>query len=230
MASMKFGKQTGFSLVELMVSMTIGLTLMAGMMSMFTGTLKNSNDFVSLAKLDQDLQGIMDFVAKEVRRAGFDNNVDNNGDGQTDDAQFGISGSSTSSCLIYTYDNDKDGVLAGDNSESFGIKYDSTNQEILFKSSVTSCSATNWSAVNDKNTVLITGLTFTDNSLCVNLSDNSNCRSGTSGYVSPSSGDKLIWKKQIDITLKGKFKNDTANYERTVKTTVRSHNDILVTK
>ena len=211
-------KQKGFSLIELMISMAVGLVLTSGVISMFTGSLKNTNEFVSLTKLDQDLQGVMELIASEIRRTGYDG--DSTVGGDTD---FGVDSNSTSSCILYSYDDDNSGNVGQlDSNEKYGIRL--TNKVVYFGTSVTNCSAGSWNAVNDVNTIEISDLTFTYSDLCLNLVDNSDCTTTT-----PNSGDKLLWKKQIQVSITGNYTNDSNNFSRTISNTVRLYNDVLKT-
>ena len=210
--------QNGFSLVELMISMSVGILLTSGVISMFTGSLKNSYEFVSLAKLDQDLQGVMDLVSKEVRRAGYDANT-----AVGNDTDFGINTDSTSTCLLYSYDSNSTGTVGElDDTEQYGIRFDRDTNKVLFGSSVTACSGTGWTSINDTNSVQVTNLSFSQNNICLNLTDNSDCAT-----ENIASGDQVLWKKQINIVISGNFTNDSSNYTHSIENTVRLHNDIL---
>lgn len=212
-------KQAGFSLIELMISMAVGIMLTSGAIGIFTGSMKNNYEFVSRAKLDQDLQGVLNLIAKETRRAGYDANIPI---GSSSD--FGIDANSTSTCLLYSYDSNTSGTLGQvDSAEQYGIRFNSSTNKILFGSKVTACSGTGWSAINDANTVQITSLSFTQNNICLNLNDDTDCTT-----VAAASGDNLLWKKQVNIVIAGNYKNDTNNYVHTVQSTVRLHNDILL--
>jgi len=214
-------KQNGFSLIELMMSMTVGLLLTSGVITMFTGSLKNTNEFVLLTKLDQDLQGVMDLIASEIRRTGYDgDSIDG------DDTNFGVENNSTSNCLLYSYDDKSSGMLGmKDTGDYYGIRH--SNNQVFFGKYTIDCTSGYWNPINDVNTVQITDLTFTYNDLCLNLVDNSDCTVITSS--SPSSGDKLLWKKQIQISITGNYTNDSNNYSRTITNTVRLYNDVLQT-
>ncbi|SHH79597.1 prepilin-type N-terminal cleavage/methylation domain-containing protein [Ferrimonas marina] len=61
----------GFSLVELMVSMTLGLLILAAMLGFFVSNLKANSTTLGLARLNQELQTVMGMVARDVRRAGY---------------------------------------------------------------------------------------------------------------------------------------------------------------
>lgn len=212
-------KNNGFSLIELMISMAVGIVLTSGAISMFTGSLKHSNEFVSLTKLDQELQGIMDLIAKEVRRTGYD------GDSSTgNDTDFGVNINSTASCLLYSYDNNNSGTVGQlDSNEQYGIRF--SGNQIFFGSSVTGCAGGGWNSINDPNAVQISNLTFAQNDLCLNLVSNRDCTT-----VTATTGEKLLLRKQIDISITGNYTNDKNNYARTVTNSVRLYNDILKTQ
>jgi len=198
--------------------MAMGIILTSGAISMFTGNMKSSYNFVSLAKLDQDLQGVLNLIGKEVRRAGYD--ADRSIGNDTD---FGINANSTSSCILYSYDNNSSGLVGQlDSNENYGIRFDNSSNKVLFGSSVTSCSGAGWSSIIDANTVEISNLSFTQNDICLNLENDTDCTT-----VPATSGDQLLWKKQINIVITGNYTNDPDNHSHTLKSTVRLHNDLL---
>lgn len=63
-------RQSGLSLVELMVSMVIALLVIAGASLMFLATLRANADNIAIMRLNQDLRNSMQFIARDVRRAG----------------------------------------------------------------------------------------------------------------------------------------------------------------
>lgn len=214
-----YPKQFGFSLIELMISMSVGVVLTSGAISMFTNSLKNSYEFTSLTKLDRELQGVMDLISKEVRRSGYDGNAISG-----NDTAFGINANSTTACLLYSYDSDTTGTSGTlDSNENFGIRFSSPT--VYFGSSVTSCAGSGWNSINDINTVQISALSFTQNNLCLNLKDNSDCN-----VTAAVTGDKLLWRNQLSISISGNYTNDPNTYTRTIQNTVRLHNDILKTE
>lgn len=65
-------KCRGFSLVELMIAMTIGLMVAAIVASLFVSIIRANSTTVQLAKLNQDLQATVDIIARDIQRAGYD--------------------------------------------------------------------------------------------------------------------------------------------------------------
>jgi len=61
----------GFTLVELMVAMLIGIIFSIGAIKMFAGTINTSARSVQMVKLSQELRTAMQLVARDVRRSGI---------------------------------------------------------------------------------------------------------------------------------------------------------------
>ena len=66
------GKACGFSLVELLIAMAVGLVVLGAMYSVFTiqnKTFANQEDFV---EMQQSVRAGMDMMTREIRMAGYD--------------------------------------------------------------------------------------------------------------------------------------------------------------
>lgn len=80
---------SGFSLVELMVAITIGLLVMAAIVTVMVSSKKNYTVQDSLARLQENARFAVDFIARDLRMAGYygcaddvsavQNNVDTDG-------------------------------------------------------------------------------------------------------------------------------------------------------
>lgn len=67
-----------FSLVELLVAMTLGLVLLAGMISVFAGNKRSSELNSAMADIQENARFALDTLAKDIRMAGFQGCVDIN--------------------------------------------------------------------------------------------------------------------------------------------------------
>jgi type IV pilus assembly protein PilW len=66
------GKKTaGFTLIEVMVSMTIGLVVLAAVAGTFTVQLRQNSAEEQLAQMQQDVRGALDLMVREIEMAGF---------------------------------------------------------------------------------------------------------------------------------------------------------------
>lgn len=64
-------RQQGFSLVELMVAMTIGLLLLAGLVSLVTSTSRNYGELEKTSRQIENGRYAMDLLRREIEHAGF---------------------------------------------------------------------------------------------------------------------------------------------------------------
>lgn len=198
--------QQGFTLIELMISVTLGIFLVAGALNVFSSTVSSGSRSMSMTRLNQDLQAILDVMGNEIKRAGFIQNSNN----VTTSSIISVP---SSTCLLYEYDTVRDGNIG--NEDKRGFRYNSTDKTVEFRESSTgSCTGSNtsWRALNDKRTVTVTATNITLSSSCFNLTqhktDGTTC--GTA-----NTGDYLLTSYVINVSLTGQAAND-ADTARTV--------------
>ncbi|GAB2998004.1 hypothetical protein GCM10010960_04430 [Arenimonas maotaiensis] len=62
----------GLSLVELMIALAIGLIVVGAVLAFTLSSLTANSEYVQSTRLSQELRNSMDFVSRELRRAGYD--------------------------------------------------------------------------------------------------------------------------------------------------------------
>ncbi len=80
----------GFTLVELLVGITLGLIVAAGAMAMFVSIARSTSTIVQTNRLQQELRSIALVMTRDIRRAGYSGivpGVDFNGDGFPNNTQ-----------------------------------------------------------------------------------------------------------------------------------------------
>ena len=124
---------TGFTLIELMIGLVIGLLVTSGVLSVYISTIKSSSSTIKSSRLNQEMATLMNIMANDIRRAGYwDGGVAStptaNPFSQTDTttpanstalevhayasgayANAGVQGNGD--CVVYAYDRDADGNL-----------------------------------------------------------------------------------------------------------------------
>lgn len=65
----------GFSITEMMVSMTIGLIATAGMVALMSNSLHNTSRIVKMNKLSEELRGTMMMMSRDLRRSSYTANA-----------------------------------------------------------------------------------------------------------------------------------------------------------
>ena len=105
-------KQRGFGLVEMMVSIVPGMVVSGAAIAFVMSSLASNTGFVRSARFNQDLRGNMDFVTRELRRAGYDENAmkyialsaSNNAVSPFASLKV-VRAEADNSCVIYAYDS-----------------------------------------------------------------------------------------------------------------------------
>jgi Tfp pilus assembly protein PilW len=207
-------RQQGVSLIELMVSLGLGLVLLLGMTSFLTTSLKSNTSTMKAARLDQELRAIMLLVSRDVRRAGYWGNASSGiGVGAASYSNpFGTVNTATAGCILYSYDRNGDGSQGSD--EKYGVLLSSGTVMLRSGGSTYNCTpgANNtWEALSDSNVTSITTLTFS--------------LASTPYYQSGSSGPNVL-SRTVTITLAGQLKSDSS-VKQTLTETVKLENDLF---
>jgi prepilin peptidase dependent protein B len=227
-------KQTGFTLIELMIALVLGLIILSATIGIYTTTVKGSTDTINSARLNHDLESIMLLMVNDIRRAGYWGGAAVGVDSSTNPFTIGAANiqTPTTGCILYSYDANSDGTP--NNREYYGFKLQ--DGAISIRSSdtaetTTDCTDTGWSAftVSDVN---VTKLTFTPAYKCLNVSTafsyDSPCATvATDGNL--VAGQKATESRQLNIVLEGKLTNDTT-VTKTLKGTVKVRNDRIFTQ
>jgi type IV pilus assembly protein PilW len=119
--SMKFRNFTGFTLVELMVSMSIGLAILAAVTTTFMSQTRIYNSQEQINEMQQNARGVLDILSRELKMAGYKPN----GGGFN-----GVTYSTTQ--LMVQADLNSDGAISTSSTTNEQITYahDSANQRI----------------------------------------------------------------------------------------------------
>jgi type IV pilus assembly protein PilW len=118
---MKFTKTDGFTLLELMVSMSIGMVILAAVTTTFMSQTKIYNAQEQTNEMQQNARGVLDIITRELKMAGYKPNG----------GSFnGVTYSTTQ--LMVQADLDSSGTISTSSTanEQITYVYDSANQRI----------------------------------------------------------------------------------------------------
>ncbi len=232
-------RASGFSLVELMVSIAVGLVVLAGITTMFAHNVKAGGDAMKMARLNQELQATMSLMTRDIRRAGYwgkacctignpDTTSCTIGNPDTTACPVGnpqnnnlftldTPSPNPGSCITFSYDRNGDGnVDVGSSGTSPANDPDERfgfrlrSGALETRQSGADCAAGGWDGITDTVTTEITGLTFELVTKNVDI-----------GAATTSE----IIVREVTITLSGQLRRDTA-VSRTLRDKVRVHNDL----
>lgn len=121
--------QRGFSLIELMVALVVGLIVSGALLAFTISSVRANAEFVRAARLTQELRTIGQFVDSELRRAGYDEDslAYVAGTTATKFSAFSpilLDTTAGANCVIYAYDRapGTPGSINPENQEIRGIR------------------------------------------------------------------------------------------------------------
>ena len=214
-------KMQGFSIIELIVGLGVGLILAAGTVAIFAGLSRSSNDSMKITRLEYELRTALTLITHDIRRAGYsavaaaDIDTGNNTNAfmsATTDIQ-----TPSSSCILFAYDINRDGVLPAlgttPNDKRFGYRLQNAVLQTRASADTTfSCTAGNWENLTNTTLLEVTALNFT-------LSTTTVSESG------PGSASMAVRSAAVSITAR--LKDDTA-VQRTLTEQVQLRNDKFI--
>ncbi len=145
-------KQHGFTLIELMISLLIGLLLMLGLTTFLANGITSNNQILQAIQLNQEMRAIMTLISRDLRRAGYWANAATTGNPfQTITIQ-----NSPNPCILFSYDRNDSGSLVAPNNVKYGYIWNS-GAVWMRSNGAGDCSfnTTNWEALNDATVVTI---------------------------------------------------------------------------
>lgn len=151
----KFQYQKGFTLIELMIGLLVGLIVLSAVGYTFLSTLRSSKDILNSARLNRDASIITDLIVGELRRTGYypvslSLSGSDSGFGTGEQDLF-VSGDNE--CVLYAYYDDGVASVA-----RRGFHWDPASFELDFGtvSSITSSAcATLTASLNDPTSVKV---------------------------------------------------------------------------
>jgi prepilin peptidase dependent protein B len=224
-------KQTGYTLIEIMVALLIGLVIVVATITIYISTIKGSKDVINSARLNHDLESVMSLMVNDIRRAGYWGGAVVGADSSTNPFTIGTANIQipTAACILYSYD--ADGDRSPDNSEYYGFKLQSGAVKIRSADTAETtvdCTGTGWSTLTVEESVNITALTFTTAYRCLDASADPPasfiwpCAIAVPAGTLP--GHKLVESRQLNIVLTGQLLNDTT-VTKTLTGIVKVRND-----
>lgn len=212
-------KAAGFSFVELLTALAINLVLFGGLITIFLSNLNHYRTSINTNRLNQQMQTAMMLMSKEIRRAGYWSNAQNDIGTGTNNNPFVASGTditiaNSNTCILFTYDSNDNGTLPSISSsaddERYGFRLSGqTLQTRPFGAAFDCAAAANeWENVTDSNIIQITALTFTLNT----------------STIATGPGAKTLIQRSVDISMTGRLTSDTS-ITKTITQHVRLMND-----
>jgi len=197
----KITNKNGFTLIELMIAMLIGMIVVAATITIYVITIKGSSDTMKSAQLNQDLGIAATIMTNDIRRAGYWGGAIVGADLTTNpfsDIQIYDFDGETDACIVYTYDENGDAIL--DANEYYGFRGNSNSIELKQSGSTTADCTGVWVDMIDSNVINVSPIRFTLTSVCA----------GTTLPCALASGATGVELRNIDISIDGFVSSDSS--------------------
>lgn len=197
-------QQSGLTLIELMIAITIGLIVMATTIVVFVTSLRSNTDTLNMIRLNQELQAVTTLVVKDVRRSGYwgINTAGTVNIYAPVASSFNQSGGAGDDCILLAYDLASNG--AGGGNDYIGYKWDTDHMEMKVDDTAFDCSG-DWEDLTDPAVVNILEPVIT---------------------IAPELVGLAVDVNVLNMELTGTLVEDPT-VSRTIKITTRIRNDVI---
>lgn len=234
-------KYAGFSLLELLIGIVVGIMVVAGAVKIFTNSSTNMTEHAQVARLDEDLRNMMAVMTDEIQRAGFVSGspnisvLQNNIFSDLTFEDIVIKGVTyPKACMLLMYNKDAKNPSVVDNDERFGFRLAldtsfSPDKRLLrmwrggTNWACNSATPTNWITITSPE-VEITNLKFELSETMLNVTQRENSPGVAITNPPPACNavDKCLIVRNVAVTLTGALKDGTT---QTLMDRVRVRND-----
>ena len=165
-------RNRGFTLIELMVALVLGLVVIGGVMGVFISTYQANAQNIKSVRLNEEMRAVMSLMTRDIRRAGGRGrtltwgptapNPFANDSNWVVSANSSVSATNPNSCARFAYDTNWNGSVNSP-SDLFGYRLRSIGNTRFIESrqTGTSCNGTGWEKITDENLMAVLGLNFT---------------------------------------------------------------------
>lgn len=159
------GERSGFSLVELLISLLLGSLLLTMVIGLYVTGVSTGASSLQYSRLRTDLQSIMAMLESDIRRAGYSGGLDHYLVGINGDKSVDINDGKN--CIVYYYNHDHSKTIDSSNKMAFSLK----DNAVKFKSGVVpvannACAeVSGWRDISDAGFVKISTLSFNESIL-----------------------------------------------------------------
>lgn len=207
--------QKGISIIEILMALVISSIITAAVISLLSNSLTTSSQLTKTAKLDQMLNNILETIAQDVQRAGYNANATTSATNVFFNAPDDVSINASTNCITFSYQIDSNTTPVTSN--RFGYRLNTTNNAIEYRTSGTDCASGAWNNFTDPNIISIDNFSIP----AVNTT-NINPQTGNTSTTSP-----YTQYRSVTITITGKLVSDPS-VTRTITRTIKIYNNKYV--
>lgn len=200
----------GFSLVEMMITLALGMIIMGAALGTYLGSLGANNSQMRMARLNGDLRIALTQITRDLRRAGYHHWSL----AQLTSGDFMVNPQAaptiTATSADIRYDENSDGVA--DTDEDYGFRWVDSDGDGNNDTLQTRIGAGAWSNLTDPQVIRITSFAIVDNS---------------PSAVNPAGAEAAVTIPVYSVSITGQLVADSS-VQRSIRETVRVRNPILM--
>lgn len=162
-------RNRGFTLIELMVSLVLGLVVIGGVMGVFISTYQANAQNIKAVRLNEEMRAVMSLMSRDIRRAGardlaWQPSLLGTANLFANDVNWVVSRYDstvpTTSCVLFAYDSNGNDVV--DNADRLGyrLRKEGALQSVEMRRTGTACNGGGWEKVTDENIMNVLDLDF----------------------------------------------------------------------
>lgn len=157
----------GNSLVELMISMALGMASITAMASLVGHGIGLNASLLAKSRLDEEVNAVLALISQEVKRAGYQSQsaqvIENpalfNNPFANKVSVSAFPNESADSCINFAYDRNKNGQLdAAQTNENYGYRL--KNKAVEIRLDGLQCDQNGWHDLTDPQIIKVTELSF----------------------------------------------------------------------
>ena len=158
-------KTSGFTLIELIISLLLGSILLAMLVGLYTTSVSATAKAMKFSRLRTDLQAIVALMENDIRRAGYGGSEFMVGEGHN--KVIDTINTDLQKCIVYSYNYDDTAAIS--QSYFMAFRYSYENKSIQFgrklDPNAANCfSSGNWKNLTDPNFMKVTMLSIVESS------------------------------------------------------------------
>lgn len=157
--------QRGISLLEMLITLALGLVLLAALTSVFTNTLGVNSRSLQASQLQEETLATLGLIVDDLRRSGYTADyvnqvVDPGSANEVFRNTLAVSqhpDEVLNSCVVFSYDADQDGLDSGA-TEAFGYRL--RNQQVQRRQGGAACNENGWQGLTSADVIVVDALEF----------------------------------------------------------------------
>lgn len=213
----------GFSLVELMIALVVGLIVLGAVLTFTVTMLRSYSENIRSTRLTQELRTSMNVISRELRRAGFDASSVSRVLTASNPSNF-INLVATDDCVSYQYDRGEGTLDGGPETTEFRAVRLNAGKVQMSAGDGTSCSGVGtWADITDPSVVEITAFApnLIETPFCSKVGETKDPTTGLITSYQLAQGSV----RHLRLCLKGRLVADNSIARQVTNTTrVRAEN------